>query len=52
MLSVHGIDWQDGDVVLLAVKSQDTYPVLSDLVQVAPPSTPVVRPGMMTATHT
>lgn len=40
--SPRAIDWQDGDVVLLAVKCQDTYPALSDLVQVAPPTTPVV----------
>lgn len=40
--SPHGIDWQDGDVVLLAVKSQDTYSALEDLVQVALPTTPVV----------
>lgn len=40
--SPRAIDWRDGDVVLLAVKSQDTYPALSDLVQVAPPTTPVV----------
>jgi len=40
--SPHEIDWQEDDVVFLAVKSQDTYTALNDLVQVAPPTTPVV----------
>ncbi|BCJ76062.1 2-dehydropantoate 2-reductase [Catellatospora sp. IY07-71] len=37
-----GIEWRDGDVVLLAVKSQDTRAALADLAACAPPGTPVV----------
>ncbi|MEV4411316.1 2-dehydropantoate 2-reductase [Catellatospora sp. NPDC049609] len=36
------VDWRDGDVVLLAVKSQDTQAALRDLAASAPPGTPVV----------
>lgn len=36
------IDWRDGDVVLLAMKTQDTAGALEDLAACAPPSTPVV----------
>jgi len=34
--------WKDGDAVLLAMKSQDTYPALADLVRLVPPETPIV----------
>ncbi|GIF95863.1 ketopantoate reductase family protein [Catellatospora citrea] len=36
------IAWQDGDVVLLAVKGQDTEAALRDLAACAPAATPVV----------
>jgi 2-dehydropantoate 2-reductase len=36
------IDWQDGDAVLLTMKTQDTAPALQALAAVAPPSTAVV----------
>jgi 2-dehydropantoate 2-reductase len=36
------VDFDDGDVVLLATKSQDTLPAVSALAAVAAPSTPVI----------
>jgi len=36
------IEWRPGDVVLLAVKTQDAAPALRDLAAVAPPEVPVV----------
>lgn len=36
------VDWRDGDAVILAMKTQDTEPALSQLALVAPPSIPVV----------
>jgi len=36
------IDWRSGDVVLLAVKSQQTPAALAQLAGVAPPETPIV----------
>jgi len=36
------IGWRDGDVVIMAVKSQDTRGVLADLDHVAPPDVPIV----------
>jgi 2-dehydropantoate 2-reductase len=41
-VAVEPPDIRPGDVVLLAMKSQDTGPALTSLRQVAPPSTPVV----------
>ena len=38
----HEIDWRTMPVVLLAVKSQQTVAVLSELARVAPPETPIV----------
>lgn len=35
------IEWREGDVVLLAMKTQDTVGALDDLVACAPPATPV-----------
>jgi len=40
--SVADLAWQDGDVALIAVKSQATVGVLTELAAVAPPRTPVV----------
>jgi 2-dehydropantoate 2-reductase len=40
--AVTSVAFGDGDVVLLAVKSQDTEAAVRDLASVAPPSTPVV----------
>ena len=37
-----GVDWRDGDVVLLTMKSQDTEAALVDLVPLVPPATAVV----------
>ncbi len=37
-----GVEWTAGDVVLVAVKSQHTSAVLSELATVAPPDLPVV----------
>jgi ketopantoate reductase len=39
------LEWLPGDVVLLAVKSQDTAEVLDQLVDVAPPDTPIAPGG-------
>src|SRR3954468_22817007 len=36
------IAWNDGDVVLLAMKSQDTFAALHELVPLVPSDTPVV----------
>ena len=40
--AVDDVEWRPGDVVLLAIKSQDTEPVLHALRRVAPPETPIV----------
>ena len=40
--SVAEVDWGDGDVAVVAVKSQDTASVLADLAPVAPAGLPVV----------
>lgn len=40
--SVSDLAWQDGDIALLAVKSQSTAAVLAELAAVAPSRTPVV----------
>jgi 2-dehydropantoate 2-reductase len=37
-----GIAWAEGDVVLLAMKSQDTQAALESLAPVAPPSIPII----------
>jgi 2-dehydropantoate 2-reductase len=37
-----GVDWRDGDVVLLGMKGQDTEAALRDLAAYAPAGTPVV----------
>ena len=37
-----GVDWRDGDVVLLTMKSQDTEPALVDLAPLVAVDTPVV----------
>jgi 2-dehydropantoate 2-reductase len=42
LASVAEVDWADGDVAVLAVKSHHTEGVLADLVDAAPSSTPVV----------
>ena len=36
------VDWQDGEVVVLAMKTQDTAPALARLAATAPPGTAVV----------
>ena len=36
------VDWRDGDVVLLAMKSQDTEPALVDLIPLVGPTTAIV----------
>jgi 2-dehydropantoate 2-reductase len=36
------VAWKDGDVVLLAMKSQDTFAALADLAGLVPPETPIV----------
>jgi 2-dehydropantoate 2-reductase len=40
--SVGDVDWRDGDVVMLAMKTQDTAPALAALAAVAPPGVAVV----------
>ncbi len=40
--SVAEVDWRPGDVAVLAVKGQDTEPLLTELVAHAGPETPVV----------
>lgn len=40
--SVGEVDWRDGDVAVLAMKSQDTAAVLHELRLIAPPETPIV----------
>ena len=40
--AVDDVDWQEGDVVLLGVKSQDTETAVRQLSAVAPPTVPVV----------